>query len=196
MHWVVQKKAGLKCTIPKANLRTTLLTIGSTKRKVEDSDITDPHRNISFLLDRDFSKLGNNSKKIMWYEPSKLWHWKKKYFLNLSINFLKFQPCYKKKKSYLSIPSVKKILLNWCHMKRPRLWARNVFLLFVLFVSFFKYVIGYDSFLVLNKCSFIPNLVFMIPILLKNGISFRSLQICPQSDSQRWLTSGLHPCNS
>lgn len=79
-----------------------------------------------------------------------------------------------------------------------RFWRQNLFLMFVVLVSSFKFVIGYDSFLILNKCSCIPNLVFTILILFKNCLSFRTLKtyICPSfwlMVSMLTVRSGLLP---
>ena len=75
---------------------------------------------------------------------------------------------------------------------------KNVFFFtFMVLIGFFNFVLGCNSFLILHKCSFIPNFVFTILILLKNCKSFGPLKtcICPSiwfrlsADSQ----SGLPP---
>lgn len=107
------------------------------------------------------------------------------YLSKLSIFFFKNQ------KSYISIFSMKSMLQHCCHMKR---WSKvmkpkNVFLMLVVFVSFFKFLIHYDSFHIPNKCSFLSNLVFMISILLKNCVSFWPLKTC--ASPSVWLTVSL-----
>lgn len=65
--------------------------------------------------------------------------------------------------SYLSILSMKNVLQNGCPMKGQSkiMKPKNVFLMFVIFVSFFRFVIGCNCFLILNTCSFITYLVFI-----------------------------------
>lgn len=144
-----------------------------------------PHQNRNFLLDGDFSEFDINPKNLC---EMKLRNCdsEKRYFCKLSIIFFKTSINHTVRKTELPFNSVyeKDITKLLSHEAAIKDYKAKEHIFDVCGISFFNFVIGYDSFLILNKCSFISNLVFVISILLKNCISFRPLKTCtaPQSD--------------